>query len=93
MAVSAVTERTTFHASLHPYVARRAPLRGLGNGTTLFTLVDVLEMVTLENGSTFYRVETVTHKGKPVSGFLRTKYIRATEITGERARKRPRVSM
>ena len=51
------------------------------------TLVDVLETVTLMSG-TFYHIKVV---GSGVQGYIRAKYLRATEISGERASKRQRV--
>jgi hypothetical protein len=53
------------------------------------TLVDVLSTETLENGCSFYKIK-VSRKGKSVVGYLRTKYIRPSEISGERQSKRQR---
>lgn len=53
------------------------------------TLVDVIDTAILESGSTFYRIQFKA-TGMTVSGFVRAKYIRSTELAGERASKRQR---
>ena len=56
------------------------------------TLVDVLKTVVLENGSSFHQISVLQRKGTSPSivGFLRTKYIRASEVSGGRPSKRQR---
>jgi hypothetical protein len=53
------------------------------------TLVDVLSTETLDNGTSFYMIQ-VSRKGKSLVGYLRTKYIRSSELSGERESKRQR---
>ena len=53
------------------------------------TPVDVLGVVTLANGSSFYHVKT-SRKGQIICGYLRTKYIRPSEVTGARASRQRR---
>ena len=54
------------------------------------TLVKVVGTAALESGATFTEIET-SCEGVVVRGFVRAKYIRAVELSGERAAKKQRV--